>query len=57
VRASNGAAIGFYRAQGFAETGRRPRYYADPEEDAILLRLGIGGSSPAIGSNAAKSGN
>lgn len=38
VRASNGAALGFYRAQGFVETGGRPRYYADPEEDAILLR-------------------
>jgi ribosomal-protein-alanine N-acetyltransferase len=39
VRASNGPALGFYRAQGFAETGRRRRYYADPEEDALLLGL------------------
>lgn len=38
VRASNGAALGFYRAEGFVETGRRARYYADPEEDAILLK-------------------
>jgi ribosomal-protein-alanine N-acetyltransferase len=37
VRASNGGALGFYRAEGFVEAGRRPRYYADPEEDAILL--------------------
>jgi ribosomal-protein-alanine N-acetyltransferase len=57
VRASNAAAIGFYRAQGFAETGRRPRYYADPEEDAILLRLGIGASSSGSGANGTKSGN
>jgi ribosomal-protein-alanine acetyltransferase len=39
VRASNRTALGFYRAQGFEETGRRVRYYADPEEDAVLMRL------------------
>jgi ribosomal-protein-alanine N-acetyltransferase len=39
VRVSNHAALGFYRALGFVEAGRRPRYYADPEEDAVLLGL------------------
>jgi ribosomal-protein-alanine N-acetyltransferase len=39
VRASNRTALGFYRARGFEETGRRVRYYADPEEDAVLMRL------------------
>lgn len=39
VRASNRVAVGFYSAHGFGETGRRPRYYADPEEDAVLLGL------------------
>jgi ribosomal-protein-alanine N-acetyltransferase len=39
VRASNGPALGFYRSLGFRETGRRPRYYADPVEDALLLAL------------------
>ena len=39
VRASNSPALAFYRAQGFAITGRRPRYYADPIEDAVLLDL------------------
>ncbi len=39
VRASNRTARGFYRAQGFEETGRRVSYYADPEEDAVLMRL------------------
>jgi ribosomal-protein-alanine N-acetyltransferase len=39
VRASNRSALEFYRSNGFAETGRRPRYYADPEEDAVLLAL------------------
>ncbi len=42
VRASNEAALGFYHAQGFMEAGRRPRYYAGPEEDAILLKKGLG---------------
>jgi len=41
VRASNCPALALYRALGFAEAGRRPRYYADPEEDALLLRLGL----------------
>ena len=49
VRASNGAAVGLYRALGFAETGRRPRYYADPEEDAILMRLRIAERAPSDG--------
>jgi ribosomal-protein-alanine acetyltransferase len=39
VRASNLAALAFYRAFGFQEKGRRPRYYRDPVEDAILLSL------------------
>lgn len=39
VRASNSPAIAFYKAQGFVETGRRPRYYTDPVEVAVLLRL------------------
>jgi [ribosomal protein S18]-alanine N-acetyltransferase len=41
VRASNLPALAFYRALGFAETGLRPAYYADPIEDAILMRLPI----------------
>jgi [ribosomal protein S18]-alanine N-acetyltransferase len=37
VRASNVPALGFYAVFGFRESGRRPRYYADPEEDAVLM--------------------
>jgi ribosomal-protein-alanine N-acetyltransferase len=44
VRASNQPALGLYRRLGFAETGRRVRYYHDPVEDAVLMRLRIGGS-------------
>lgn len=39
VRPSNLAALAFYRSLGFAETGRRPRYYHDPVEDAALMSL------------------
>jgi ribosomal-protein-alanine N-acetyltransferase len=39
VRASNEAAQALYARLGFAETGRRPHYYAAPEEDAVLLSL------------------
>lgn len=37
VRASNLAALHFYERHGFRATGRRPRYYASPIEDALLL--------------------
>lgn len=39
VRISNAPAIALYRSLGFRETGRRPRYYADPVEDALLMDL------------------
>jgi ribosomal-protein-alanine N-acetyltransferase len=41
VRESNRAAIALYSANGFQEHGRRKRYYSNPEEDALLLRLTI----------------
>ena len=41
VRASNQAALGLYGSLGFAETGRRQRYYIDPVEDAVLMHLGL----------------
>jgi len=42
VRAGNGAALGLYRSLGFVEEGRRRDYYADPVEDAVLMRLRLG---------------
>ena len=37
VRASNEAAIHLYQSCGFRAVGRRPRYYKQPQEDALLL--------------------
>jgi ribosomal-protein-alanine N-acetyltransferase len=37
VRASNLVAISLYQKLGFKEAGRRPGYYQDPEEDALIL--------------------
>jgi ribosomal-protein-alanine N-acetyltransferase len=37
VRESNLAARALYNRVGFAENGRRKRYYREPEEDGILL--------------------
>ena len=39
VRASNESAVKFYERYGFRTVGRRPKYYADPIEDALLLSL------------------
>lgn len=39
VRASNEAAQALYRKFGYEEAGRRPRYYKDNDEDAILMTL------------------
>jgi len=37
VRPSNQAARSLYRKVGFREVGRRPRYYSDTGEDAIIM--------------------
>jgi len=39
VRASNEAAIALYARFGFRACGRRPNYYLNPAEDAVLLVL------------------
>ena len=38
VRASNTSAQAMYEKLGFVEIGRRPRYYQNPKEDALILR-------------------
>lgn len=39
VRESNHAARALYESRAFVESGRRRRYYQDPDEDAILYRV------------------
>ena len=39
VRAGNMAAQEMYRKYGFVVDGRRPRYYKDNNEDAVLMSL------------------
>ena len=38
VRASNEAAKALYEKLGFTQIGRRPNYYRNPKEDALILR-------------------
>jgi ribosomal-protein-alanine N-acetyltransferase len=47
VRDSNAAARALYASRGFAEVGRRREYYRRPKEDALVLRLELGGATPA----------
>ena len=41
VRPSNLIARDLYQKVGFMETGRRPRYYSDTGEDAIVMSLSM----------------
>ena len=41
VRVSNMAAISLYQKFGFQQVGRRPRYYHNPREDALIFRKGL----------------
>jgi ribosomal-protein-alanine acetyltransferase len=43
VRESNTTAIGFYEKQGFSIMGRRPGYYREPEEAAVLMEMKLTG--------------
>ena len=38
VRASNAPAQALYEKLGFQQVGRRPKYYQNPREDALILR-------------------
>jgi ribosomal-protein-alanine N-acetyltransferase len=49
VRESNLSARAFYDRLGFSVSGRRPRYYHNPPEDAILYVKNLKISAPEIG--------
>ncbi len=42
VRAANLSAIAFYERAGFRTSGRRPGYYARPDDDAVLMWKSLG---------------
>lgn len=41
VRAASTGAIALYSGLGFVAKGRRPRYYKEPVDDALLMRLDL----------------
>jgi [ribosomal protein S18]-alanine N-acetyltransferase len=51
VRASNQAARRLYQGFGFSQTAVRPKYYANPVEDAVLMELNpivVKGAGPML---------
>ncbi|MFT4306481.1 MAG: ribosomal protein S18-alanine N-acetyltransferase [Microbacterium sp.] len=49
VRADNPVAQALYRSEGFAELGRRARYYQPDDVDAVVMRLDVRGWAAARG--------
>ncbi len=47
VRADNPVAQALYVSEGFAEVGRRPRYYQPDDVDAVVMRLDPAGWTAA----------
>ena len=41
VRVSNAPAFALYEKLGFRQVGRRPHYYRNPKEDALILRKAL----------------
>jgi len=41
VRDDNPVAQALYRSEGFAEVGRRPRYYQPDDVDAVVMRIDV----------------
>lgn len=48
VRGSNLNAIHLYQRHGFRVVGRRPGYYREPEEDAVLMDTAVDAGSPPV---------
>jgi ribosomal-protein-alanine N-acetyltransferase len=47
VRAASAGAVKLYGGLGFVATGRRPRYYHDPADDAVVMHCALSGKRPA----------
>lgn len=45
VRVSNAAAIALYEKFGFVVVGKRPRFYTQPTEDALIMQLKTSGQN------------
>lgn len=45
VRRGNAPALGLYESLGFRRVGLRPRYYADNDEDAVVMVLPLAGAA------------
>lgn len=43
VRKSNSTAIAFYTKHGFVQSGQRPAYYRNPDEDALCMEKKLTG--------------
>lgn len=56
VRADNPAAQALYASEGFAEIGRRPRYYQPDDVDAVVMTLDLRGWTAARGRAGAQPG-
>lgn len=41
VRSENAAAIALYKKAGFVPVGLRKKYYSNPQDDAIIMRLDL----------------
>lgn len=49
VRPSNREAVHLYESEGFEEIARRPRYYSDNHEDALVMAVELKGRSQQSG--------
>jgi ribosomal-protein-alanine N-acetyltransferase len=47
VRSRSEGAIALYRGIGFVTVGMRAKYYREPGDDAVLMRLGLDGKANA----------
>jgi len=41
VRSNNRGALEFYEKQGFLHAGKRPNYYTDPPDNAMIMRKNL----------------